>query len=255
MTGRPITEDDLQAFVDGALGSERHHEVTLFLASSEEAAKRVASYQKDAAALRSALAPIAVEAIPSRLNLANIIETQRPAKRLLFMPMAAAAVALLAIGAWGGWLLRGDSMAPTEGITALGQEAMASYSTFATDRVRPVEVRADGSDDLKGLASATIGGPAATPDLRKAGYRLMGGRAVPTPHGPGLLLMYDNDKGSRLVLLTRRMQVDQDRPMEPTDHRDVRGWSWAREGLGYSVVGTIDSEDLHSIADEIRSQI
>ncbi len=79
MTGRPITEDDLQAFVDGALGSERHDEVSLFLASNEDAANRVASYRRDAAALRSALGPIAVEAIPSRLNLANIIEAKHPA--------------------------------------------------------------------------------------------------------------------------------------------------------------------------------
>jgi anti-sigma factor RsiW len=205
--------------------------------------------------LRSALAPVAAEAIPSRLNLANIIEEQHLSKRRPIARMAAAAVILLAIGASGGWLLKGYDTPPTEGVAALAQEASASYSAFAPDRVRPVEVPADGSDDLKRLASATIGSPAAIPDLSAAGYRLMGGRVVPTPQGSGFMLMYDNDKGNRLVMLTRRMLVDQDKPMVASGQSDIRGWSWAKNGLGYSLVGEMASEDLHPIADEIRSHI
>jgi anti-sigma factor RsiW len=255
MTSRPISEDDLQAFVDRALDAERHREVAAFLETDSDAAKRVAAYRQHTAALRSALAPVAAEPIPSRLNLANIIEKQQVPKRRPVAQMAAAAVILLAIGASGGWLLKGYNMPPTEGVVALAQEASASYSTFAPDRVRPVEVRADGSDDLKVLASATIGGAAVIPDLAKAGYRLMGGRVVPTSHGSGLMLMYDNDKGSRIVLLTRRMQVDSDRAMVPSGQHDIHGWSWAKQGLGYSLVGSINSEELHPIADDIRSQI
>jgi anti-sigma factor RsiW len=255
MTNRPINEDDLQAFVDGALDAERHQDVALFLETNKDVAKRVSAYQQGSTALRSVLAPIAAEPIPSRLNLANIIDKQRPTHKIRIAPMVAAAVVLLAIGASGGWLLKGYSMPPTEGVAALAQEASASYSAFAADRLRPVEVRADGSDDLKNLVSVTIGGSAIIPDLSKAGYRLMGGRVVPTPHGSGLMLMYDDDKGNRLVMLTRRMQVDQDKPMVASDQHDIRGWSWARNGLGYSLVGAIGSEHLHTIADEIRSQI
>jgi anti-sigma factor RsiW len=255
MTNRPINEDDLQAFVDGALDAERHQEVAAFLETNQDAAKRVLAYQQGSTALRSALRPIAAEPIPSRLNLANIIEKQRPAKQSRVAPMAAAAVILLAIGASGGWLLKGYSTPPTEGVTALAQEASASYSAFAADRLRPVEVRADGGGDLKNLVSVTIGASAIIPDLSKAGYRLMGGRVVPTPHGSGLMLMYDDDKGNRLVMLTRRMQLDQDKPMVASDQHDIRGWSWARNGLGYSLVGAIGSKYLHTIADEIRSQI
>lgn len=255
MTNRPINEDDLQAFVDGALDAERHQDVASFLETNEDAATRVSAYQQGSTALRSALAPIAAEPIPSRLNLASIIDRKRPTNKIRIAPMVAAAVVLLAIGASGGWLLKGYSMPPTEGVAALAQEASASYSAFAADRLRPVEVRADGSDDLKNLVSVTIGGSAIIPDLSKAGYRLMGGRVVPTPHGSGLMLMYDDDKGNRLVMLTRRMQVDQDKPMVASDQHDIRGWSWARNGLGYSLVGAIGSEHLHTIADEIRSQI
>ncbi|WP_313606538.1 anti-sigma factor family protein [Rhizobium sp.] len=255
MTSRPINEDDLQAFADGVLVGERLHEVTRFLAANPDAAKRISSYQKDAALLRSALAPVAAEPIPSRLNLANMIENRRPAQKRRLAPMAAAAIVLLAIGASGGWMLKGYSLPPIEGVAALAQEASASYSAFAGDRIRPVEVRADGSDTLKSFASSTLGETTIIPDLSKAGYRLMGGRAVPTPHGSGFMLMYDNDNGSRLVMLTRRMQVDQDRAMVASEQGGIHGWSWAKDGLGYSLVGMVGSEELHPIADDIRSQI
>ena len=107
MNKRPITEDDLHAFVDQALDAERHHEVEAFLDTNTEAAKRVTSYRMQAAALRSALESVASEPVPSRLNLANIVERQRPAGRPRFAQMAAAAVVLLGIGTSGGWFLKG----------------------------------------------------------------------------------------------------------------------------------------------------
>ncbi|MFK0335181.1 anti-sigma factor family protein [Rhizobium sp. NPDC090275] len=255
MSIKPITEDDLQAYVDNALDAERHLEVAAFLEKNDQAARRINSYQRDAEALRSALAPVAAEAIPSRLNLAHMIEAKRPAPARRFASMAAAAVLILAIGGTGGWLLKGFSMPPNEGVAALVQEASASYNVFSPDTVRPVELRADPNVDLKQVASGAIGSAVTIPDLSKAGYRLMGGRVIPTSHGPGFMLMYDDDKGSRLVMFTRRMQVDQDKPMVASTQRDVHGWSWAKNGMGYSLVGSLTPDKLHPIADAVRSQI
>ncbi len=152
-------------------------------------------------------------------------------------------------------MVKSYTLPPTEGVAALAQEASASYGTFASDRLHPVEVRADGGDTLQKFAAATLGRSAAIPDLSKIGYRLMGGRVIPTAHGPGLMLMYDDDKGTRLVMLTRPMMVDQNKPMMPSQTGDVRGWSWAKNGMGYSLVGALPHEDLHPIADAVRSQI
>ncbi|NKL23404.1 anti-sigma factor family protein [Rhizobium leguminosarum] len=255
MNMKPITEDDLQAYVDNALDAERHLEVSAFLEKNDQAARRIGSYRRDAEALRSALAPVAAEAVPSRLNLAHMIEAKGPAPGRRFASMAAAAVLLLAIGGSGGWLLKGFSMPSSEGVAALAQEASASYTVFSPDTVRPVEVRADGNTDLKQIASGVVGSAVAIPDLSKVGYRLMGGRVIPTSHGPGFMVMYDDDKGNRLVMLTRRMQVDQDKPMVASTQQDVHGWSWAENGMGYSLVGSLAPDRLHPIADAVRSQI
>ncbi|MBY5325063.1 MULTISPECIES: anti-sigma factor family protein [Rhizobium] len=255
MSMRPITEDDLQAFVDNALDAERRRDVSEYLLANPEAAARVSSYRTQAAALRLTMDAVAREPVPSRLNLKTIMAARPISRRPQWFRLAAAAVLMLTVGATGGWITRGYTIPSMEGVAALAQEASASYSVFAPDRLRPVEVRFDGSENLQQLAAATLGRSAAIPDLSKSGYRLMGGRVIPTAHGPGFMLMYDNDKGSRIVMLARHMTVDQDKPMVESGKDDIRGWSWAKNGMGYSLVGSLPSEELHPIADAVRSQV
>lgn len=255
MTKRPITENDLHAFVDNALDVERRHEVAEYLLTNGDAAARVSAYERQALALRAAMDPIAHEPVPSRLNLSNITVGRKPSFWPRYAQMAAAAVVLVAVGATGGWMMKGYSLPPTEGVAALAQEASASYKVFAPDQLRPVEVRADGTDAVAQLASATLGPRAIVPDLSKAGYRLMGGRLVPTKHGPGVLFMYDDDKGTRLIILSRRMLVDQDKPMAKYADGSIGGWSWADNGMGFSLLGSVPPDALHPIADKVRSQV
>lgn len=251
---RPITEDDLQGYVDKVLDSERQDEVELYLAQNPQASARVAAFKKQADALRAALAPVADEPIPVRLNLEHIVATRRT-ERTSAWRLAAAAVVLVVAGGTGGWAMRGIATPPSEGVAALSQEASASFSTFAMGSDRPVEISADNRTQLASFASSTLGRAAVLPDLSKSGYRLMGGRAIATIHGPGFMLMYENDKGSRLVMLTRKMAVDQNKAM--VGHADGRlnGWSWANDGMGFSLVGSTDSEVLHPLADDVRSQV
>jgi anti-sigma factor RsiW len=97
--------------------------------------------------------------------------------------------------------------------------------------------------------------PVAIPDLTRSGYRFMGGRVVATTHGPAGLLMYDDDRGTRVVLLIRPMAVERDTPMAPHTSGALRGYSWAAHGIGYSVVAAAAPETLHPLADEVRRQI
>jgi anti-sigma factor RsiW len=166
-----------------------------------------------------------------------------------------AAMLFLSIGGMGGWAVRGALQASPGGLVALAQEATASYNVYAPDRVRPVEVRASDSAQLVQWVSDRLHRPVKVPDLAGSGYRLMGGRLVATQHGPAAMFMYDDDHGSRLVVLTRPMSsADQNAPMTSQSQGDVGGIAWADDGVGYSLVGHAAPESLRPIANEVRKQ-
>jgi anti-sigma factor RsiW len=255
MSTQPITEDDLQAYVDDALGSARRAEIATYLEAHADVAARVESYRRQRRDLRNILDPIAEEPIPTQLNLAHMITArQRPARKAPWW-MSMAAALLLATGGGSGWWLHDLVAPPSEGIAALAREAADNYGVYASDRSRPVELRADESAELVSWASEKLHRTLVLPDLSASGYRLMGGRMVATSHGAGLMLMYDNDRGTRLVLLTRPMAIDQNRPMAVQSQGDTTGFTWAAGGMGYSIVGPSASRDLHPLADDVRRQI
>lgn len=253
MNHRPITEDDLLAYVDHALEPERRAEVATYLDEHPDVARRIGTFADQRELLRVALAPIADEPLPAELNLSRIMEQR--ARRPAVLRWAIAAMLFLAIGGLGGWTIRGELQRSPEGLVALAQEATASYNVYAPDRVRPVEVRASDSAQLVQWVSDRLRRPVKVPDLTASGYRLMGGRLVATPHGAAAMFMYDDDRGSRLVVLTRPMSsTDQNAPMTPQSQGGVGGFAWADDGVGYSLVGRAPADSLRPIANEVRKQ-
>ncbi len=252
--GRPITEDELHAHVDGALDPARAAEVADYLARSPDVARRVEGYARQRTALRAALAPYAEEPVPPELNLARW--TERPGSlRIPRWRAAAAAVLLLCVGGAGGWMARSSVPAPMTGMAALAQEAAESYQVFSADQVHAVEIKANDRVALLDWVSERLRRPIAVPDLSGSGYRFMGGRLVATSHGPAGLFLYDDDHGTRLAMLVRPMTVDKDMPMSQHRNGDVDGYACAAKGLCYSLVGAATPDILHPLANEVRRQI
>jgi len=252
---RPITEDDLHGFIDEALDAERRQEVASYLDRHPDIARRVKLMVEQRDMLRTALAPIAEEPVPAELGIARLVEERRRPKQLPRWASAAAAILLLALGGAGGWSLRGLSPPSREGVAALTNEAAASFAVYAPDLVHPVEIRADDHRQLSAWISQRIGRAIAAPDLTASGYRFMGGRIVATAHGPAALFMYDDDRGTRLVMLSRPVADGSGGRMIPDKSNAVSGFGWADNGLGHSVVGQLDANKLKPIADEMRRQL
>lgn len=253
MTQRPITEDDLHAYVDQALSPERRADVAIYLADHPDVARRIAGFGDQRAALRAALAPVAEEPLPPELNLARMIESRQ--RRPSRPRWAIAAAVLLCLGAAIGWGVRGSLQSQPGGLTALAQEATDSYNVYAPDHLRPVEMRASDRSELVQWVSNRLHQPVKVPDLAGAGYRLMGGRLIATSHGPAAMLMYDNDHGSRIVVVTRPMNgTDETAAMTPHASGNVSGFAWADGGTGYSLVGQVPADTLKPIANEVRRQ-
>jgi anti-sigma factor RsiW len=104
----PVTEDELHAFVDNELPSERRGDVETFLAGHPEDAERVQSWRAMAEALHARYDAVANEPVPQRLELERLV---RQPRRWIYGAVAASFAAFVAGGA-AGWVAHGAAIAP-----------------------------------------------------------------------------------------------------------------------------------------------
>lgn len=253
---RPVQEEDLLAYVDERLDNTRRRDIESYLSFHPEHAERVEGYRAQRKALKAAFDPVLQEPIPLSLNFAHMAAAATRRKRWdAPWRIAASVFVALCVGGMSGWFGKSLHDPAPAGIAALAREATASFQVYATDPNRPVEFDASSGPELTRWVSSRLNRAVAVPDLSKAGYRYIGGRLVATEHGPAGLFMYDDGSGRRLAMLVRTMVVDQDTAMRPHEDAGVAGYSWASNGLGYSVVGSSSIAGLHPLADEMRRQI
>jgi anti-sigma factor RsiW len=226
------TDDELHAYLDRQLSAERAAAVEAFLASSPEAAARVAAWRRDARDLRNAFA--ALEGWPPNASLDPAAVRRRLRTRLIRgFSLAASLLIALGLGGIAGWSAR--SMALTKPLPM--QDAVYAYKVFATDLLRPVELSADDAADLQSWLAARLGRTFALADLRPYGFRLLGGRLLATDNGPAGMIIYESATGERISFYLR-----------PTTRfaSGVRGRRiedgllasyWFRDGFGFALVG------------------
>ncbi len=247
----PRYEDDaLHAYVDGVLDDETRANVARYLATDPEAAARVKAWQADTVALRRALAAKAEEPIPDAL----LPHRLRPARRQdgwrRYAIAASIAVAFVS-GTGAGWLGRG--LPEAHGLASLGQQAAVAQQVFA-NAPQPL-ARTNGRPALQvGLDASNPGLPIAAPDLRAAGYTLLGGRLVPTKQGTAALFVYRREDNLRIGVMVRRMiGIDTDAALRQVPVDGAIGYAWSRRGIGFSVVSRQPQADLHAVADHLQT--
>jgi anti-sigma factor RsiW len=250
MTGaqRPIIEDELHGYVDGMLEPGRQAEVERYLYAHPEVFRRFKAYEAQRDDLREAFVGQLGEPLASSLNLATLVE-ERLTRRRARWPVAASIVLALLVGGAGGWLL---GRRPQNDIAALASETAASYAVYVVDEHRPVELWAAQRDDLTRWVSNRLNRLVAPPDLTGAGYQLLGGRLVPTAHGPAAMFMYESRLGGRLMLFVRPMTVVRNTPIEQVDIGDIDGCAWIDRGVGYSVVAAEPYARLLELSGHVR---
>lgn len=254
MSQRPINEEELHALVDEVLEPERRADVLRYLQVHPDVAERVDSYRRQRDALRARLAAIAEAPLPPELNIRNIAQ-RRGRLHAFRWPTALAASVLLSLGMAGGWLLH-ETVRPVDtGLTALADEAESGFRVYATDMERPVELRAVDHSQLTRWMSSRLNHAVSAPDLSASGYRFMGGRLLATPHGPAALFMYDDDRGTRLVMVSRPMAHERNSRMRSISYDASSSIVWSDRGIGYGLVGRLEPHRLRQLADEAKRQL
>lgn len=250
---RPMTDDDLQAFVDGRLTPAREAAVRAYLDSHPQAAAEVAAYREQRDALRARLAFMAQEPVPARLRVANLMDARRRVARQRWRSIAAA-IAWLAVGLGAGWSGRdwlggnrlGSARTTQPFPASIATDAILAHRVFVVEAVHPVEVAAAQEAHLIDWLSKRLGRRLVAPDLSGQGYRLMGGRLLPAGTGPAAQLMYEDEGGARLTLYVRAGGPET--AFRFQREGDVSTFFWIDEGAGYAVSAALDRDRLLALA-------
>jgi anti-sigma factor RsiW len=251
--GRPISEEELHAYVDDRLEPERQASVSRYLQEHPDLARRVVAYRAQREALRAALGPVAAEPIPALLDLQSLIQQRLGQRRTPWRAAAAVVLAFVAGGA-GGWFLHGGVPPPDATITVLTQQAVANHVVYTADRRRPTELGAEQRDDLARWVSNRLNHKVAPPDLAAEGFSYIGGRLAATADGPAGLFMYEDSRGVRLTVFVLPLNAAQSMPIQHVDFARVDGCAWIDKSVGYTVVGKLPLPELKYLAEQVRRQ-
>ena len=157
----PVTDADLNAYVDGQLAKSRVAAVEEALTRDPSLAAWVAQAKGHNAALHDALDPWLAEALPREL----VGAAKAPGKRNSGARWAAwstlAAAASLVVGVGLGWMLRGELLTEAGTPVTFQRQAAITHALYASDANRPVEIWANEEERLvrwlsKRLLRATL---------------------------------------------------------------------------------------------------
>ena len=259
MNALPITESDLQAYVDGCLAESRRAEIEGFLAARPDETARLAAYRAQGERLRAAFAPVLDEPVPERLTRAL---QPRRARWL----RVAAAFAFSALGGVLGWQLHGafaERPAAGQAALPLAHNAAIAHATYSPEVRHPVEVGADQEAHLVAWLSKRLGARVRAPNLEAVGYSLMGGRLLPGEQGaagattPTAQFMYQCKQGTRVTLYLRTGVRDQNETaFRYAREGNVGVFYWIDRNFGYALSSAdIGRDDLLKVANAAYAQL
>jgi anti-sigma factor RsiW len=257
MIARPIADDDIHAYVDGALDPTRRAEVEAWLAENPEAAARAAFYARTNEALHQRFDHILAEPVPDAMS------QPRRSWRAIVSPHAAAiAASWLIIGLAGGWFANQALTPPriVERVVAvpMPQLAAAAHAAYAAEVRHPVEVGADEEEHLVRWLSNRMGRPVKAPRLETLGYRLMGGRLLPgSETGVACQFMYENGSGQRITLYMRSPNQNQQQTAFrfAVESNGVGVFYWIDRSLAYAISANLPKDELLRLARAVYDQL
>ena len=252
MTDRdlPVTEDELHAYVDGELPSDRRSAVEAWLAAHPDDMARVNAWRALADAIRARYGAVATEPVPARLSLRQIERAGRSWRGMA----AAAATAAFLVGGGAGWFAHEMMEPPPNPAATSTAEAVDAYKLYVVEVRHPVEVPGNEEAHLTQWLSKRVGYQLRIPDLSPVGLKLVGGRLLPGPRGAAAFFMYESTTGERFTLYSTRAGGP-DSALRYNDDGKVGALYWADGDVAYVVNGEANRERLHKVAETVYAQI
>jgi anti-sigma factor RsiW len=251
---KAIDEDLLHGYVDGVLDEPARRRVELHLAEHPHDARRVQAYLDQNHALHRLYDRVLDEPHDLRVSHATSVASVggrwRPA--LAMAAMLALGVAIGAIGQQ--WITQGRTQS-----MPIARQAALAHAAYVPEVRHPVEVGAQEEQHLTAWLSKRLAAPLKAPDLGAAGFRLLGGRLLPTTGEPAdkpvALLMYENAQGKRLSLLVRRAAAGGDTAFRFAEQGGTQVFYWIDGPFGYALAGDVGRDELSALARRVYQQL
>ncbi len=248
MNARDFTERDIHMAMDGELPADEVQDFQAWLAATPEMKAKSGRFEADRAALRQALAGVLDEPLPERL-LRAVSGEPVSARRAPLWRSAAAAAAIFAIGAFGGYLAgAGQLHLEAEANDRVAEQAIAAHAIYSAEQRHAVEVGADDRDHLLGWLSRRTGVTLVAPDLASEGFELVGGRLLPYGRQPAAQLLYEDAAKNRVSIYVTADGAANARGTYADAEGGPTAVYWLDGGYACAVVGTLPRERLDQVA-------
>jgi len=266
----PVTEDEIQAYVDGALSEARRADVERELERNPDLAARVSDYFSLNSLLHERYDRVLGEPLPASLRTAPepLPAHQREAANWpRFAGMAAALVLGVGIG-WGTHF--GMSMMAPSASTAtdvrtvsadsselFARQAAVAHVVYMPEVARPDNMSSTQEQDFVQWLANRLGTDVHPPMLEKSGFALAGGRLLPGDDGGQVAqFMYRNAQGERVTLCISHRKVSSNTTaFKLYQDGPVSVFYWVDGDFGYALSGGIDHKVLLQLAHDVYAQL
>jgi anti-sigma factor RsiW len=246
-----VSEDELHAYVDGELPTERRGAVESWLTTHPEDAAKIAAWRKQAELIQARYGAVADEKIPPRLDIGRMACRRR---NTWIAAAAAAALVTFVAGGLIGWTVRGvESPSPSD-LSRFTADALEAYRLYVVEVRHPVEVPGDQRPHLVEWLSKRLGSPVLAPQLEKMGLKLVGGRLLPGPTGATAFFMYEGLSGERFTLYCGHTS-DRETALRYTAGDQNAAYYWVDQNFAYVLSGPAEHDKLRDIAQAAYEQI
>ncbi|RTL57693.1 MAG: anti-sigma factor [Rhodocyclaceae bacterium] len=236
-------EEDFHAYADGALTEIERQHVETWLAAHPEDAALVKGWRDQGVALHRLFDPILAEAVPERLT-RTVMGDEGKGWRV------AAALGWLSLGVLVGYGLRGVGPDRASTLATLVHPAAIAHAAFVPEVRHPVEVGAEQEGHLVQWLSKRLGTPVLAPNLKPAGFQLLGGRLLPGEGAPAAQFMYQDGAGRRVTLYVRKGVADsKETAFRFAQEKNVSVFYWVDGQAGYALSGELPRQELMVLAD------
>jgi anti-sigma factor RsiW len=238
---QPIREEELHAFIDGELPSDRADLVTAALEADPSLAARVAAFAADKAALAAAYRPIGQQAVPASWIARIHRATALPPVRRRMSPRAYWAVGLAAslVLAVGGATLLYQTNRSDGSILAQAEAARLERSVALSRLTGAALADAPARDAV--LAHA-VGLQLRAPDSARLGWKLV---EIDT-YSSAAALRYRTESGGALTMFVRRSTGTPRFDLLKTG--GVRICIWQDEVVGAVMMGEMSAGQMMRVA-------